>query len=127
MSEFVYEKTLPQSELDIIKGMWALGGKVSARELNESLDKGWRVQTLITHLVRMCDKGVVTREHCPGGRGPRYYYTPTIGRDAYVIKEVAKSITNLFDGDVRAYLDALYATGAIEKDDAEYLRTLVTK
>lgn len=127
MSKMAYEKTLPQSELDIIKGMWALGDKVSARELNESLDKGWRVQTLITHLVRMCAKGVVTREHCPGGKGPRYFYTATVARDEYVTNEVGKAIVNLFDGDVHAYLDSLYATGAIEKGDAEYLLGLTEK
>ena len=81
-------KVLPQSELEIMKVMWALNRPVSAAELNNTLGKGWRVQTLITHLARMEEKGVVLCRRGPSINGVRCFYEVVQDKDAYMRREV---------------------------------------
>ena len=81
-------KVLPQSELEIMKAMWAINRPVSAAELNATRDKGWRVQTLITHLARMEEKGVVLCRRGPTINGVRCCYEVVQDKEAYMRREV---------------------------------------
>ena len=116
-----YEKSLPQSELEIMKALWKIGEPISAAKLNVYMNKGWRVQTLITHLARMVAKKAVICQHIPSGRGARYFYSPAISKTDYVNREMGAFIYRLYDDDPKSFMDSLYACGKIQRADVEYL------
>ena len=117
-------KSLPQSELEIIKALWAIGEPVSAAELNAYMKKGWRVQTLITHLSRMVVKGAVVCERREVTRGARYFYIPAVEKKTYIDQETDIFVTRIHDDDIKSLMDSLAETGKVTKKDAEYLASL---
>lgn len=117
-------KSLPQSELEIIKALWAVGEPVSAAELNAFMKKGWRVQTLITHLSRMVVKGAVICERREVTRGARYFYIPAIDKQTYIEQETDTFVSKIHDDNIKSLMDALAKTGKISKKDAEYLASI---
>ncbi len=117
-------KSLPRSELEIIKAMWSLNEPVSAAQLNNHIQKGWRVQTLITHLARMVAKQVVTVEHRPATHGARYFYSPCIDKTEYINQETSLFIERLHDDNIKSVMDSMFSSGKIKKEDAQYLLSL---
>jgi len=117
----VYEKSLPRSELDIMKALWTLDGAASASMLHAHMKKDWKIQTLITHLSRMVAKGVVICEHRAGGKGPRYFYMPAMMIEEYIHREIVSIAQYLLEGNAHAFMDAIYASGCASKETAAYL------
>ncbi len=120
-----FKRSLPKSELEIMNALWDLGQPSSAAEINRYMDKGWRVQTLITHLSRMTAKQIVICDHIEALRGARYFYRPLIDRDVYRREEAEKMLENLHKGDVKSLFKTFAETGKITREDVEYLLTLV--
>lgn len=83
------DRVLPKSELEILRAMWELGHPAGAAELNAVLNKGWRVQTLITHLSRMEEKGVIYCRRGPAVQGIRCFYEVVEDEEAYLKREAA--------------------------------------
>ena len=107
-------KLLPQRELEIMKALWELNKPVSAAELNNYMQKGWRVQTLITHLARMVEKEVVILEHKEAVRGARYFYTPAVEKQAYMDWATRVFVETIHDGSVESLQNSLKASGLID-------------
>ena len=109
-------KLLPQRELEIMKALWELARPVSAAELNNYMQKGWRVQTLITHLARMVEKEVVILEHKEAVRGARYFYTPAVEKQAYKDWATRAFVESIHDGSVESLQDSLRASGLLSEN-----------
>ena len=102
--------------LEIMKALWELGKPVSAAELNNYMQKGWRVQTLITHLARMVEKGVVILEHKEAVRGARYFYTPAVEKQSYVDWTTRMFVETIHGGSIASLQHSLKATGLLPEE-----------
>lgn len=109
-------KLLPQREFEIMKALWELDRPVSAAELNNYMQKGWRVQTLITHLARMVEKEVVILEHKEAVRGARYFYTPAVEKQAYIDWATRVFVETIHDGNIASLQHSLKAAGFLPEE-----------
>ena len=106
-------RSLPQRELEILQALWAQSQPVSAAELNAYMEKDWRIQTLITHLARMKEKGVVHIEQRSVTKGARYFYQPTVSQDEYLNLATQEFLHQHYNNDVSLLLDRLMMLGLL--------------
>ena len=71
-------KRLPDTELEVMKALWAAGDDVPRSALDTRLTPfGWAPNTVNTYLSRLADKGFVRVRRA--GRENRY--APLVGRE----------------------------------------------
>lgn len=88
-------KRLPDTELEVMKALWAAGPDTLRSDLEEKLTPfGWTANTINTYLSRLAEKGFVSVRR----EGKSNLYTPLVDQDEY----------QSFDS--RAVLDRLYGT-----------------
>ena len=88
-------KRLPDTELEVMKALWASGPDTTRAQLEQSLEAfRWASKTINTYLTRLVEKGFVSVRR----EGKTNLYTPLVGREEYLA----------FDS--RAVLDRLYGT-----------------
>ena len=88
-------KRLPDTELEVMKALWASGPDTTRAQLEQSLETfRWASNTINTYLTRLVEKGFVSVRR----EGKTNLYTPLVGREEYLA----------FDS--RAVLDRLYGT-----------------
>ena len=88
-------KRLPDTELEVMKALWATGADTPRSTLEDRLSPfGWAANTINTYLSRLADKGFVAVRR----EGKSNLYTPLVDRESY----------QSFDS--RAVLDRLYGT-----------------
>ncbi len=113
-------RRLPDTELEVMKALWALGEDVPRAALEEELAPfGWAANTVNTYLARLAEKGFVraVRE----GRSNRY--TPLVGREEYQAFDSRAVLSRLY-GTPRTFVAALARDG-LSREDVEQLRDLL--
>jgi len=113
-------KRLPDTELEVMKALWASGPDTPRAMLERDLKAfGWAANTINTYLTRLADKGFVSvrRE----GRGN--LYTPLIAQEDYQAFDSRAVLSRLY-GTPRNFVAALARDG-LECRDLEDLRALL--
>lgn len=86
-------KRLPSGELEnlVLDIVWAAPGPVTPREVHDSVSKTRKLAytTVMTILVRLCDKGILDRE--PAGRA--YAYAPRITKEERAAARMGEALT----------------------------------
>ena len=114
-------KHLPDTELEVMKALWALGGGVSRAGLEQALAPfGWAGNTVNTYLARLVEKGFVAVQR--DRRGNRY--TPLVSREDYLAFDSRRVLSRLYGSSPRNFVAAL-AQGGLEAKDVEELRALL--
>ena len=73
-------KRLPDTELEVMKALWATGPDTPRALLEERLSPfGWAANTINTYLSRLADKGFVAVRR----EGKSNLYTPLVGQEEY--------------------------------------------
>ena len=113
-------KRLPDTELEVMKALWALGGRAAARsELETALDgKGWAANTVNTYLTRLAEKGFVS---C-AKQGRSNYYTPLISQADYLAFESRATLDRLFGSSLKGFVAALSGSGRLKGSELEELQ-----
>ena len=112
---------LPDTELAVMKAIWACGEDVSRAEMETHLKEyNWSANAVNTYLSRLADKGFVTSRK----EGKSLRYTPLISRDAYLAFDSRRVLKSLYDGKPRNFMAALASNGLDEQDVTE-LRALL--
>lgn len=114
-------KHLPDTELAVMKAIWACGEDVSRAEMEKYLTEyRWTANTINTYLSRLGEKGFVTSRK----EGKNLLYTPLVSRDEYLAFDSRRVLKSLYDGKPRNFMAALASNGLNEQDVAE-LRALL--
>jgi len=88
-------KRLPDTELEVMKALWASGPDTPRSVLEDKLAPfGWAANTINTYLSRLADKNFVSIRRA----GKSNLYTPLVGQEEYQ------------NFDSRAVLDRLYGS-----------------
>ena len=110
---------LPQSEFEVMKAIWALPGPVTAAEVLAQLppEKEWKVQTVITLLSRLVERGFVTTEK----QGKERRYQAAVDREAYLRFETGQFLRQYHDNSFTSFVSTLYDGKQMNDTDTEEL------
>ncbi len=114
-------RRLPDSELEVMKALWASGPDTSRAELEEALaPMGLASNTVNTYLTRLQEKRFVQAKR----DGKRNRYTPLVSQEDYRAFDSRSILTKLYDSSPRKFVAAL-AKGGLTEKDVEELRALL--
>ncbi len=118
-------KRLPDSELEIMKVLWAAPEGLTRPEMENRLTaKEWTATTVLALITRLESKGFLRREKA--GKG--YLYFPAVSENDYLRVESQSALGRMFGGSAKNLVAALHDTETLSKDDieelAEYLKQL---
>lgn len=113
-------KRLPNTELEVMKALWATGPDTPRALLEERLSPfGWAANTINTYLSRLADKGFVAVRR----EGKSNLYTPLVGQEEYQAFDSRAVLERLY-GSPRNFVAALARDG-MGRDELEELRALL--
>ncbi len=114
-------KHLPDTELAVMKAIWACGEDVSRAQMEAYLKEyNWTANAVNAYLTRLADKGFVSSRR----EGKALLYTPLVSHDEYLAFDSRRVLGSLYDGKPKNFLAAL-ASGGIGKQDVAELRALL--
>lgn len=114
-------RRLPDSELEVMKALWASGPDTSRAELEEALaPMGLASNTVNTYLTRLQEKRFVQAKR----DGKLNRYTPLVSQEDYRAFDSRSILTKLYDSSPRKFVAAL-AKGGLTEKDVEELRALL--
>lgn len=115
-------KRLPDTELEVIKALWACGPSTPRAALENQLAPfSWASNTINTYLTRLVKKGFVSVEHKRSGN----LYTPVVSREEYQAFDSRATLSQLY-GSPRNFVAALARKG-LERSELEELRQLLNE
>ena len=112
---------ISDSELELMKIVWANGGTALYAHIMEALVKAgrtWQKNTVITLLSRLVDKGYLKT----GKIGRRNQYTALVSEGEYQIAQTEHFVNKIYEGDVKGLVSALIRTDRLTEEDYEELR-----
>ena len=116
-------KRLPDTELEVMKALWATGPRTPRALLERELAPfGWASNTINTYLARLTEKGFVSARR----EGKSNLYTPLVSQEDYLAFDSRAVLTRLYGSSPRNFVAAL-ARGGLAKRDVEELRALLDK
>ena len=113
-------KRLPDTELEVMKALWATGPDTPRSVLEDRLAPfGWVANTSNTYLSRLADKGFVSVRR----EGKSNLYTPLVDQDAYQAFDSRAVLDRLY-GSPRNFVAALARDG-MRRGELEELQALL--
>lgn len=120
----LFEKRLPDAELEIMKVIWHNPYPISTSEVKKLIDSEtenmWTQQTLQSLLNRLIAKGFLEKDK----RGKEYIYTPLVEESDYVEFESEQFLKKMHSGSVVGLMRALFDSKKISNSDIEELEKL---
>lgn len=113
-------KRLPDTELEVMKALWASErAPVPRSSLEEALrDRGWATNTFTTYLSRLTEKGFVSCEK----RGKTNYYTPQVRQADYLAFESGAVLNKVFGSSLKSFVASLARGGALRDGELDELQ-----
>lgn len=113
-------KRLPDTELEVMKALWASErAPVPRSSLEEALrDRGWATNTFNTYLSRLTEKGFVSCEK----RGKTNYYTPQVRQADYLAFESGAVLNKVFGSSLKSFVASLARGGALRDGELDELQ-----
>lgn len=112
-------KRLPDAEFEAMKAIWDLTPPVTAAQVWARLsgDKEWKVQTVITLLSRLAERGFLLSQK----NGKERTFAPLISREAYLRFETGNFVRQYHGDSFTSLVSSLYGGKPISDEDAEGL------
>ncbi len=117
---------ISNSELELMKIIWAKGGNALYADIMEELVKTgriWQKNTIITLLSRLADKGFLK----VGKIGHRNEYTAVISEEDYQTTQTQMLLNKLYEGSAKGLVSALIQREMLSAEDYEELRQFWVK
>ena len=112
------EKRLPESELDLMLAVWALGEDVTAPAILEQLERPLTASALHSYLKRLEEKGFLRCEKV----GKVNHYTALVSKAHYQQQESRNILGKLYQGSLKRFAASLYDGGGLDREDVAQLR-----
>ena len=106
---------LPDAEFDVMQTIWDQEPPVTTGLLMDLIgrDRGWKVQTMVTLLARLTERGFLRVERT-GGRERAFW--PVTGREEYLQMETETFLGHYHRNSVSSLIAALAGDKLSEKD-----------
>ena len=111
------------SELELLKIIWASGGTALYAQIMEKLTQSghtWQKNTVITLLSRLVEKGFLKT----GKIGRRNEYTAVVSEADYQAAQTQALVNKLYEGSARDLVAALIRREALSAQDFQELKRL---
>ena len=117
-------KRLPDTELEIMKVIWANPSPISTNDIKDILerDRPWNIAPLQTLLNRLIERGFLLS----GKDGKRKTYIPLVDEESYLAMENKSFLERLNNNSVTKLVASLYNSNSITEDDLEDLRKFIS-
>ena len=117
------DRRISDAELHVMEVLWAASGPLTATEIAERIDpeRAWSLATVKTMLSRLAAKGALAHRE----EGRRYFYTPAIGRDAYVSTESRRFVDKLFGGRLSPLVARLAEEDSLDDEDIAAIEAIL--
>ncbi len=109
------------SELELMKIIWASGGKALYAQISDGLINNgykWRKNTIITLLSRLVDKGLLKTNKI----GRRNEYFAVVSEQDYQATQTQNFLEKLYEGDAKGLVSTLIQRDMLSEQDYEDLR-----
>lgn len=118
------KKRLPDTELEIMKVIWANPSPISTNDIKEILERErpWNIAPLQTLLNRLIERGFLQA----GKDGKRKTYVPLVDEESYLAMENKSFLERLNNNSVTKLVASLYNSNSITEDDLEDLRKFIS-
>ena len=116
--------TTPQisdSELELMKIVWAAGGTALYAQIMESLaaaGRTWQKNTVITLLSRLVEKGMLRTSKI----GRRNEYSALVSEEDYQTAQTQNLLNKLYEGSAKGLVSTLIQRDLLSAEDYEELR-----
>ena len=110
-------RKLPDAEFDIMTAVWELESPVAANAVLKHLGKTWKIQALISLMLRLVDKGFLRTEKI--GRDRVYY--PLVAQEDYLKFETNSFIKQYHNNSLIRLVNTLYDDEALTDEDIDKL------
>ncbi len=118
-------KKLPEAEFEVMKTIWANEEPATTNMLMEQLGnkKEWKLQTLITLLLRLVERGFLRTEK--NGKERTYY--PLVEKERYLKFETSNFIEKFHNRSIVSLVDTLYDGKELKASDLNELSMWLKK
>ena len=109
------------SELELMKIIWASGGKALYAQISDGLINNgykWQKNTIITLLSRLVDKGLLKVNKI----GRRNEYSAVVSEQDYQATQTQNFLEKLYEGDAKGLVSTLIQRDMLSEQDYEDLR-----
>lgn len=112
---------ITDSELEVMKLLWASEEPQSITEIREALQesRGWEATTIKTLVSRLLGKGVIGQE-----KRAVFHYFPLLSEKEYKRWSTDRLIKRLYKGSARDLVAALVDSEGLSRQDIDELRQL---
>lgn len=113
---------MSDAELEVMGAVWGCGGAATSAQVHEALShtREWKLNTVITFLNRLEDKGLIRAEKQGRGRSARYIARVT--EEEYRRLETQTFLTTVHHGSVASLMTALCGDGSLDRESLRELR-----
>ena len=113
---------MTKTETEIMDLLWAAGHKMSFKELleyfNETMQKGWKKQTLSTYLLNLQKAGLIGAETA----GKNYYYFAACTKEEHIHNWTKELLAESFGCSLAKFVSAFSGGEKLSKEDSEELK-----
>jgi predicted transcriptional regulator len=116
-------KRLPEAEFEVMKVVWANVPPITSNMVmkHHGSGEGWKVQTAISLLLRLVDRGFLRTEKS----GKERYYYPTVKKEDYLKFETDNFLKQFHDNSFLSLVTAMYDEKPLSDEDINGLRKLL--
>ena len=113
-------KKLPESEVELMKIIWANPSPISTNQIMAQLEAGrdWKPQTVLTLLTRLIERGYLRSQR----QGKERIYYPLVKREEYVAFESGSFMERFHHNSFVSLMNTLYAGNRITEQDLDELK-----
>ena len=118
-------KKLPDAEFDIMKVVWANQPPITANIImkQHGSTAGWKVQTAITLLLRLVERGFLRTEK----NGKERMYFPLVNKEDYLKFETGNFMKQFHDNSFFKLVTTMFDDKKLDDDDIDELLEWVKK
>jgi BlaI family transcriptional regulator, penicillinase repressor len=118
-------KRIPEAEFHVMKAIWAYEPPVTSSMVLVHLsgEKSWPIQSVVTLLGRLVDKGFLRSEK--NGKERRYY--PLVSKEDYLQYETGNFVKQYHDNSLISLLSTLHQDKELTDEDLNDLQEWISK
>ena len=110
-------KKLPEAEFEVMKAVWDIAAPMSVNAVANRMDRNWKIQTLISLMHRLVDRGFIRTEKINNER----FYHPIVTRDEYLKFETNYFVKQYHENSFMNLVTTLYGNKGLSENDIDEL------
>ena len=118
-------KKLPDAEFEVMQVVWANEPPVTTSLIMSELGlrKGWKIQVVVTLMLRLTERGFLRSEK----HGKERTYYPLVNQDDYLKFETGNFLKQFHKNSFLSLVTAIYDNEALTDEDIDGLMKLLKK